>query len=108
VCYRQLTIASDQVKFKKENVMQNNIKVQQAQERQDAWDKLTPIQQLAALDKRLGKGVGAKKQRARIMMLMKKNDVTPEIEPELKNQQTNVDEKKPKMKAKERRAKSKN
>ena len=34
--------------------------------RNEAWVKLTYEQQLADLDKRLGKGIGAKKQRARI------------------------------------------
>ena len=34
--------------------------------RNEAWAKLTYEQQLADLDRRLGKGVGAKKQRARI------------------------------------------
>ena len=34
--------------------------------RNEAWAKLTPEQQLASLDERLGKGIGAKKQRARI------------------------------------------
>lgn len=34
--------------------------------RDTEWRKLTPKQQLAALDKRLGKGVGAAKQRARL------------------------------------------
>ena len=34
--------------------------------RNEAWAKLTYEQQLADLDKRLGKGIGAKKQRARI------------------------------------------
>lgn len=37
-----------------------------AEERQAEWDKLTPEQKNAALDARLGKGIGAKKQRARI------------------------------------------
>lgn len=34
--------------------------------RQEEWEKLSPQQQLAELDRRLGKGVGAKKQRARL------------------------------------------
>ena len=34
--------------------------------RNEAWVKLTYEQQLADLDRRLGKGIGAKKQRARI------------------------------------------
>ena len=42
------------------------IKQTEAIVRNEAWAKLTPEQQLADLDKRLGKGIGAKKQRARI------------------------------------------
>ena len=42
------------------------IKQTEATVRNEAWAKLTPEQQLADLDKRLGKGIGAKKQRARI------------------------------------------
>ena len=34
--------------------------------RNEAWAKLTYEQQLADLDRRLGQGIGAKKQRARI------------------------------------------
>ena len=36
------------------------------EERNERWAQLTPAQQLASLDERLGKGIGAKKQRARI------------------------------------------
>ena len=43
-----------------------NDKQREAIVRNEAWAKLTPEQQLASLDERLGKGVGAKKQRARI------------------------------------------
>ena len=42
------------------------IKETEAIVRNEAWAKLTPEQQLADLDRRLGKGIGAKKQRARI------------------------------------------
>ena len=42
------------------------IKQTEALVRNEAWAKLTYEQQLADLDKRLGKGIGAKKQRARI------------------------------------------
>ena len=42
------------------------IKETEAIVRNEAWAKLTPEQQLADLDERLGKDVGAKKQRARI------------------------------------------
>ena len=34
--------------------------------RNEYWTQLTPEQQIADLDRRLGKGIGAKKQRARI------------------------------------------
>ena len=43
-----------------------NTKQQEAIERNEYWAQLTPEQQLADLDRRLGKGIGAKKQRARI------------------------------------------
>ena len=42
------------------------IKETEAIVRNEAWAKLTYEQQLADLDRRLGKGIGAKKQRARI------------------------------------------
>ena len=42
------------------------IKETEAIVRNEAWAKLTPEQQLADLDRRLGEGIGAKKQRARI------------------------------------------
>ena len=41
-------------------------KQKEAIERNEAWVQLTPEQQIADLDRRLGKGIGAKKQRARI------------------------------------------
>ena len=42
------------------------IKQTEAAVRNEAWAKLTYEQQLADLDRRLGKGIGAKKQRAKI------------------------------------------
>ena len=42
------------------------IKQTEAIVRNEAWAKLTSEQQLVSLDERLGKGIGAKKQRARI------------------------------------------
>lgn len=42
------------------------IKQTEAIVRNEAWAKLTYEQQLADLDRRLGKGIGAKKQRAKI------------------------------------------
>ena len=41
-------------------------KQKEAIERNEAWAQLTPKQQIADLDRRLGKNIGAKKQRARI------------------------------------------
>ena len=41
------------------------IKQTEAIVRNETWAKLTHEQQLADLDRRLGKGIGAKKQRAR-------------------------------------------
>ena len=43
-----------------------NDKQREAIERNETWAKLTYEQQLEDLDRRLGKGIGAKKQRARI------------------------------------------
>ena len=42
-------------------------KQKEAIERNEAWAQLTPEQQLIELNKRLGEGVGAKKQRAKIL-----------------------------------------
>jgi hypothetical protein len=41
-------------------------KHQDALDRAEAWNKLSPIDQLTELDTRLGMGIGAKKQRAKI------------------------------------------
>ena len=50
----------------KYNMNTKQIKETEAKVRNEAWAKLTPEQQLADLDRRLGKGIGAKKQRAKI------------------------------------------
>ena len=44
-----------------------NDKQREAIERNERWAQLTPQQQLIELNKRLGEGVGAKKQRAKIL-----------------------------------------
>lgn len=54
-------------------------KAEQALERQASWAKLTPAQQLNELDRRLGKGVGAKKQRAKLTKILKMIDPMPEV-----------------------------
>lgn len=48
----------------------DNLKKQEAVERNEAWASLTPLQQMAALDRRLGTGVGAAKQRKKIQRLI--------------------------------------
>jgi hypothetical protein len=48
----------------------NQHKRSEAKERQEAWAKLGLKGQLSALDARLGKGLGATKQRARIQRLI--------------------------------------
>lgn len=42
----------------------------EAQARNEAWASLSLKEQLSALDARLGKGVGAAKQRARILAML--------------------------------------
>ncbi len=44
----------------------NTYKRDTARERNAFWANLSPLEQLVALDKRLGEGVGAEKQRAKI------------------------------------------
>jgi len=41
-------------------------KTEEGQERNDAWRALSPSEQLADLDRRLGKGVGATRQRKKL------------------------------------------
>lgn len=53
------------------------LKKSEAAERQEAWSKLTPAQQLEVLDRRLGKGQGATAQRARIAAKMEKSNSRP-------------------------------
>lgn len=47
----------------------------EAEGRAEVWEGLTPQQQLATLDRRLGKGLGAEKQRARIAKTIAKKAV---------------------------------
>lgn len=58
----------------------NEIKRAEADERNAAWAKLSPSQQLEALDRRLGKGVGAAKQRARLLERIEKARGWPSTE----------------------------
>lgn len=57
------------------------IKRKESAERQKEWSNLTLRQQLETLDRRLGKGVGAAKQRARILNGIEKSKQQPVPEP---------------------------
>ena len=56
----------------------NEIKFKEGQERLEAWTKLTPEQQLKALDSRPGE---SKRQRARLQSLIEKRKQQPKVEP---------------------------
>lgn len=58
----------------------NDSKRREATERDEAWQKLTPEQQLEALDRRLGKGQGATKQRARLAASLERRKHQPKKE----------------------------
>ena len=64
-------------------------KQNEAIERNEAWAKLTYEQQLADLDRRLGKGVGAKKQRARIQFKIENPQIEVQREKKLKKRGKN-------------------
>ena len=64
-------------------------KTQEAIERNKAWAQLTPKQQLEDLDRRLGKGVGAKKQSARIQYRVDNPQVEIQKERKLKKRAKN-------------------
>ena len=57
--------------------------------RNEAWAKLTYEQQLEDLDRRLGKGVGAKKQRARIQYRVDNPQIEIQKEKKLKKRGKN-------------------
>lgn len=59
----------------------NEYKRQEATERQEAWSKLSPQQQLEALDRRLGKDAGAAKQRARLALAIERAKHQPKPAP---------------------------
>ena len=47
-------------------------KFKEAMDRQDKYELLTPMQKLTRLDKKLGKGIGAKKERKRLKSQIKR------------------------------------
>ena len=53
----------------------------EAKERAEAWQKLSPVQQLKALDTRFGAGKGATKQRARLVAQIDRAKNRPAQEP---------------------------
>ena len=67
------------------------IKQTEAAVRNEAWAKLTYEQQLADLDKRLGKGIGAKKQRARIQYKIDNPQIEVQREKKKKKRGKNKD-----------------
>lgn len=60
-----------------------NVRRKLAAERQATREKLSPSQQLAVLDTRLGVGVGAVKERARLQRLINTPVIKPVKEPEV-------------------------
>lgn len=48
----------------------------EAQERQEAWNKLSPAEKLKSLDERLGVGKGAKRQREKLNLVLFVDAVT--------------------------------
>ena len=49
-----------------------HVKVEEGNERNAYWRSLSPVDQYADLDRRLGKGVGARRQREMISKRMEK------------------------------------
>ena len=66
-----------------------NDKQKEAIERNETWAKLTYEQQLADLDRRLGKGIGAKKQRARIQYKIDNHQIEVQREKKAKKRGKN-------------------
>lgn len=75
-------------------------KQEEAQERQTGWASMSPVDQLRALDARLGKGVGAAKQRARIMATISR----PKSNVVVKTDEVAKEATSDKVRAKDRRA----
>lgn len=71
----------------------------EATARNEAWSKLSIAQQLQSLDSRLGAGVGARRQRARL--LAKQSGPSQK---EAREEKTSVQPENTKLKAKERHA----
>ena len=64
-------------------------KQKEAIERNEAWAQLTPEQQIADLDRRLGKDIGAKKQIARIQYKIDNPQIEVQREKKKKKREKN-------------------
>lgn len=62
--------AEKNLRAKARSADRKEVQAKLVQERLDAWRELSPAQQLATLDRRLGKGVGAEKQRIKLTELL--------------------------------------
>ncbi len=84
----------------------NELKQKEAIERTEAWQKLSPEQQLEALDRRLGAGSGAERQRARLSLEIerRKHQAKPELKGAQPLGQLITAEDGGRIKAKDRRA----
>ena len=71
------------------NILNIMSKKQEAFDRNKVWAQLTPQQQLSSLDERLGKRVGAKKQRARIQYSVDNPHIEIQKEKKLKKRGKN-------------------
>ena len=60
-------------RYKREGARKHKWEIRRAEaiERQEHWSSLTPQEQLVELDRRLGKGVGAVRQRFKINQRLK-------------------------------------
>lgn len=67
----QIRYAKNQ-RCKARNELKREIRREMAEFRNETWNSLTPEQQIASLDRRLGAGAGAVKQRKAILAKMAK------------------------------------
>lgn len=79
------------------------IRKNEAEKRNTAWAKLSPKEQLTEINKRLGVGVGAAKQRKKIQALIDAGVTAPKVEVKAEEKVEKIN--RPKIKAKERHKK---
>ena len=68
------------------NMNRKDQKIYEAEERNDYFANLTSEKQIESLDRRLGEGVGAVKQRAKIQRKIEQAAVTAEIDRKIVDQ----------------------